>query len=432
MLLELYGQNFGCFRDEFRLSMLATDIDPGSSRGIVEAHVDGDKEPLRILRAVAIYGANASGKSTVLRAANALRHLIVTTRELRSDAALQPYEPFALNKTRGPVRLGVKAIIDHQVYDYEVRFDRSQFLSERLIWLTANEDRVLLDRQNLEATGEWMENERFALLAKDFRQNALLLTLADRLAPALAKSIARGLRRILKSFDQQPEFPWFMGGGSTAKRAREDAKFGGWLLSRLKSADIGVENLRTEEAKVLVHVEGDEGSGEEEDAEESDSPVESGEHSTYHLTLLHRGAEGSFPIPYHRESGGTRRLVDLAPVLYDLARGPESSALFIDEIDESLHPTLLQGMIQHFNCEIPIEEVRGQLIFVTHETALLDAEAKNALLRRDQVYLTEKDAAGAARLYSVAEFRERNNLNLRRRYLQGRYGALPSLGTFKE
>jgi AAA15 family ATPase/GTPase len=119
-------------------------------------------------------------------------------------------------------------------------------------------------------------------------------------------------------------------------------------------------------------------------------------------------------------------------VFYDLARGPDSTALFIDEIDESLHPALLQGIIRHFNCEIPVADVRGQLIFVTHETALLDAEAKNALLRRDQVYLVEKDASGAARLYSVAEFKERNNLNLRRRYLQGRYGALPSLGSFKE
>ncbi|NJL31661.1 MAG: hypothetical protein HC898_08535 [Phycisphaerales bacterium] len=64
MLLELYGQNFGCFRDKFVLSMLATDIDPGSDRGIIEVEVEGEKEPLRLLRAVAIYGANASGKST--------------------------------------------------------------------------------------------------------------------------------------------------------------------------------------------------------------------------------------------------------------------------------------------------------------------------------------------------------------------------------
>ncbi|NJL31659.1 MAG: hypothetical protein HC898_08525 [Phycisphaerales bacterium] len=97
-----------------------------------------------------------------------------------------------------------------------------------------------------------------------------------------------------------------------------------------------------------------------------------------------------------------------------------------------MHPTLLQGLIRHFNSEIPQKKMCGQLIFVTHETALLDAEAKNAALRRDQVYLTEKDASGAARLYSVAEFNERNNLNMRKRYLQGRYGALPALGSFKD
>jgi hypothetical protein len=72
--------------------------------------------------------------------------------------------------------------------------------------------------------------------------------------------------------------------------------------------------------------------------------------------------------------------------------------------------------------------VRGQLVFATHETGLLDAEAKDAVLRRDQIYLTEKDSTGASRLYSVAEFKERNNLNLRRRYLHGRYGALPAVG----
>lgn len=431
MLIELYGQNFGCFRDEFRLSMLAASIDPDSHRGVVEVTIHGDDEPLRLLRAVAIYGPNGSGKSTVMRAASALRQLIVTTPGLRSDAPLQPYEPFALAKKHQPVRLGIKAVIDQQVYDYEIQFDRTHFLSERLRWLKADGERLLLDRQGPKASGDWMQNERFALLAKDFRRNALLLALADRLAPALAKNIARGLRRLLKGFDHQPELPWFMGGGSgVAKRAREDSRFGQWLLTQLKSADIGVENLRTEEARMLVRVEADDAESVEE--EDSDPSLEGGEHTTYHLTLLHRGEEGAFPIPYHRESAGTRRLVDMAPVLYDLARGPDASALFIDEIDESLHPTLLQGMIQHFNCETPMVDVHGQLIFVTHETALLDAEARNALLRRDQVYLTEKDSSGAARLYSVAEFKERNNLNLRRRYLQGRYGALPSLGSFKE
>lgn len=426
MLIELYGQNFGCFRDEFRLSMLATDIDPDSNRGIVQVNVEGDDEPLRLLRAAAIYGPNGSGKSTVLRAASALRHLISETRRFRSDSLLRPYEPFALGAESKLVRLGIKAVIDGRIYDYEVQFDRAKFHSERLLWLKTDGEITLFNRERQEVTGEWTEDERFTLLSKDFRPNALLLSLADRLTPALAKNIAVGIRRLLIGFEVL-SVPWFFEAGSAvAKRARDDSEFSGWLLSHLKSADVGVVDLQTEEAKVLVRITASEAEDDANDENEGEA------HTAYRLSLLHRGSKGSFPVPYERESGGTKRLVDLAPLLYDLAHGPQSKAAFVDEIDESLHPVLVQGIIRHFNCEIPLEKVHGQLVFVTHETSLLDAEAKDAILRRDQVYLTEKDASGAARLYSVAEFRERNNLNLRRRYLQGRYGALPSLGTFAE
>ena len=109
MLIELYGANFGCFRDEFSLSMLATDIDPGSCKGVVSVDIDGDAKPLRLLRSVAIYGPNASGKSTVLRAANALRFLLENSAQLRSDQRLLPYEPFALDAAHrdAPVSLAL-------------------------------------------------------------------------------------------------------------------------------------------------------------------------------------------------------------------------------------------------------------------------------------------------------------------------------------
>jgi AAA15 family ATPase/GTPase len=91
MLIELYGQNFGCFRDEFRLSMLATDIDLDSDRGIVEVKVEGDDEPLRLLRAVAIYGPNGSGKSTVLNAAKSLGLLISSTGKPKRNSSRYNY-----------------------------------------------------------------------------------------------------------------------------------------------------------------------------------------------------------------------------------------------------------------------------------------------------------------------------------------------------
>jgi uncharacterized protein len=425
MLIELYGANFGCFRDEFRLSMLATDIDPGSDRGLLDVRVEGDDEPLRLLRAVAIYGPNGSGKSTIIRAATALRYLIGRTRTLRSDSILGPYEPFALTDQE-PVRLGIKAVIDGNLYDYEVRFKRTSFVLERLLLLNVKEPIELFHRDGQQVRGEWTKDERFALLCEDFRMNALLLSLADRLAPALAKNIAVGIRRLLTGLNAAVPGWSFDASAATAKRAREDAAFSGWLLSHLKAADVGVIDMRTEEVRFSVQVDPGDAQGHSMADGEEETPT------SYRLSLLHRGTGRPFSIPYHRESQGTQRLVQLAPLLYDLAHDDPGRAAFVDEIDESLHPLLLQGIIRHLNCEIPLEKARGQLIFVTHETALLDAEAKDAVLRRDQVYLTEKDSSGAARLYSIAEFRERNNLNLRRRYLQGRYGALPSVGVFAE
>jgi len=129
---------------------------------------------------------------------------------------------------------------------------------------------------------------------------------------------------------------------------------------------------------------------------------------------------------------GTQSFLELAPIIYSLANCKKPICYFLDEIEQSLHPTLLRGMLDHFNCQMPMDKVHGQLIFSTHETSLIDAEAKNAVFRRDQIYLTDKDASGAARLYSVAEFNERNNLNIKKRYLEGRYGAIPTVGPFSE
>lgn len=137
-------------------------------------------------------------------------------------------------------------------------------------------------------------------------------------------------------------------------------------------------------------------------------------------------------MDYWRESTGTRRFLDFAPVLFDATHGDTQRAYWVDELDSSIHPVLVRGLIDHFNREVPAEQIRGQVVFAGHNVELMEGAAKDAVLRRDQVYFTEKDSTGAARLYSLAEFKERNNLNVRRRYLQGRYGALPVLGDFKE
>lgn len=421
MLIELFGQNFGCFRDEFRLSLLASDIDPDSPRGVIDVKIDGDEEPLRLLRCVAIYGPNASGKSTVLRAAAALGYLIEASAHFSSDEPLAAFSPFWLEARfrSEPVTLGVRGVIDRLVYEYVVRFNESEVIEESLKHIQRNDAITLFHRNDRKVEGQWESHQQFALIRQDFRSNALLLSLADAVAPSLARGVAVGLRQLLGHYDPTLSSR-LRTRDPVAQRVAIDASFGDWLRSRLRVVDIGVGNYQLDEVVEGVR------------RYPSDADPEGSRPKSFRLALLHDAADGPTRIPGGRESQGTRRFLDLAPYFFDVAQGSAKRAFFVDEIDASLHPALLSGLIHHINSELTDERVRGQLIFATHETELIDDQAKEAILRRDQVYFTEKDSAGAARLYSLAEFKDRNNVNMRRRYLQGRYGALPSLGDFTE
>ncbi len=427
MLIELFGENFGCFRDEFRLSLLATDIDPSSERGIAEVTIDGDSEPLRLLRAAAIYGPNASGKSTVLRAASAMKHFILSSARFRSNEEIDYYEPFAGDDSISrPVRLGLKAVIDGAVYDYEVSFTDTAVVAERLVRQTGTTSAVLVDRREQQVSGEWTKDEQFVLVTQEFRPNALLLSLADTLTPKLAGGIAPGLSSLLRFFDGSAtnRFPRYS--QPAAELAQRNPAFKEWLLQQLRAADSGVTELKIKQQRRIELNQGTlfEEVDDDDDAASSKFPVRN------RLAFRHAGPSGPFAVPYESESFGTKKLVELAPLLFRLFAGGGSTAAFVDEIGASLHPTLLVELIRHINCAQRLSTARGQLVFATHETTLMDDEARDAVLRRDQIYFTAKDSQGVGRIYSLSDFQERQNINLRKRYLEGRYGAIPSLGQF--
>ncbi len=132
------------------------------------------------------------------------------------------------------------------------------------------------------------------------------------------------------------------------------------------------------------------------------------------------GFHGNLEI--NNQSDGTIRLLTLIPALYDAIHNKK--VVCIDEIDHSIHPTLMVAIMEYFSSV----ETNGQLIFTTHETCLLNQQK---LMRPDEVWFTEKDN-GATRLYSLNEFKEHNTLSIEKGYLQGRYGAIPFIGKLGE
>ena len=118
------------------------------------------------------------------------------------------------------------------------------------------------------------------------------------------------------------------------------------------------------------------------------------------------------------ESNGTNKVISFSgPLFNTLLKG---KVLFVDELDAKLHPMLTRAIVRLF-MDKETNPKGAQLVFTTHDTHLLDKE----YLRRDQVWFTEKDATEASDLYSLLEFKERNDRNFAKNYIQGRYGAIP-------
>jgi AAA15 family ATPase/GTPase len=143
------------------------------------------------------------------------------------------------------------------------------------------------------------------------------------------------------------------------------------------------------------------------------------------VEVRHQGGSDDAWLPLEEESRGTQRLFRIGiPILGAIRDG---RVLVIDELEASLHPILAQQIVQQFN-DPAVNTRNAQLIFTTHDTNLLGSLVGGPALRRDQVWLTEKDAEGATVVYPLTDYQPREPENLERGYLQGRYGAIPFLG----
>jgi len=147
------------------------------------------------------------------------------------------------------------------------------------------------------------------------------------------------------------------------------------------------------------------------------------ENHFYRITIqaAHEHQTGSIVnLDLTDESDGTRRLLNLIPALHHLRTS--GGVFFIDEIDRSMHPILVWKFLDFFlkSCD----GGQRQIIVTTHESNLLDLE----LLRRDEIWFAEKDANAVTHLYPLTDFKVRNDLEIRKHYLHGRFGAIPFLG----
>jgi hypothetical protein len=408
MLLKFRFSNFRSFRTEQELSLIASKL-PGSGNGLFSP--PGLRE--QVLPVAAIYGANASGKTAVIKAFEFMANAVKFSHTQWQPDRRIPVEPFAGDQPVLPSEFSVVVLLDGVRYQYGFAANPQAILREWLYVYPNGQRQVWFER----AEGEPMSFDAMPgenkIIEGLVRKNSLFLSAAaqnnhEALSPVYkwfseSTSFAVGqLALIGRDFDR-----------ATAAQFCQNEADRATIVRLLAHADLGIAELSIEETplpelskKVLELL------------RPSLPPGASFPETDKVIRLLHRVGNRTIPFEAEQESSGTLAyLVLLGPTVSLLKKG---GTLLVDELDTSLHPLMAVQIIRLFSN--PGSNPRSaQLIFNTHDTNLLSSGD----LRRDQIWFTEKDSTGSSHLYPLTDFKPRRQENLENGYLQGRYGAIP-------
>ncbi len=431
-LLSFTARNVRSYWEEVTLSLLGTRL--SEAEIVRELTISGSPSPVTVLPVAGIFGANASGKSTILRAMADMR-LVVLNSFRQGDQKTRLSRHAFLLRSEGaerPSSFSIDLILNGVRWQYGFEINDHEVLDEYAYYYPKGRQALVFRRNPDDRDPGFGPAFRSSgrALGQLVRKNALLLSVAGAVADG-SDDERPGIATLIG-----PLFNWFRTNlglmepdnrGArityTAKRL-EAPKDKAGIIGLLQAADLGITKIerlpidpefaeRLERALRILN-----------GLEEESRPGQELRFLPDDLVRLHHtGAEDSFPLDPEHESQGTLAWVGmLGPMLDSIRRG---SALLVDELDGSLHPHLVQRFIQLFQSRRTNPRC-AQLIFNAHDPTILGDTVQRSL-GRDQIWLTEKNADGATTLYSIAEFGPKGEEALGRRYLQGRYGGVPVL-----
>ena len=415
MLIQFNFKNYKSFRDETSLDLSATKMKEFESSVVT---IGGEK----ILPVAAVYGANASGKSNVYSAFEFMTAYVKKSffygddDKAFADARPTPFlfDSRARNaESMFEVYFTIPGESAEKTYNYGFCIDETGITEE---WLntkakSAREFKSVFyrntEKQELDLRG-------IAKVSRDnievaLNRQVLIISLGAKLKVEKCKQIRDWF--LLNEFaDFGNEMTNLFLSRTLPKGFVEDEKVREDVLKYFSSFDKQITGFKIEELP-----------SKDEQKEKK-----------YAIDAIHRmiDSEDDTELPLHQESAGTLKMFAMYPALHEVLE--KGGVLCIDELNSRLHPLLVRNFILTFlNPEI--NKNHAQLIFTTHDTWQLS----NQLLRRDEIWFTEKDEKGLSNLYSLADFvdedgsRIRKDENYEKNYLLGKYGAIPSLETIR-
>lgn len=427
MIQEFSFGNFRSFKDIQTLNFSAAKIKSKSEKIDIDNTFKYGEHTF--LKSKAIYGANASGKSNIIKAFVAFVRIIQAS--VKYEKILTIVDSFRLSTETENAPSFFQMIFWHNNVKYRYGFELNDenILAE---WLYAKPGQreltyFIRDNQEIIEIDKTNFTEGYKLLSifdddsgenEIFRNNSLFLSsLASLGFGKLSKELINELASIIVINGLGHLGMYAYAGDSLSDVERKK-----YIIDFLKYGDLGIENLDSLELPSSnLSEEIKEGTQKGFDREDTKKLLISFR-KKFNKKLEAEDSE-TFSFLSH-ESEGTQKLFELSPFIYEALK--ENRPILIDEFDARFHPLLTKKIVELFNSS---QNSGSQLLFMTHDTNLLSAD----LLRRDQIEFVEKDKFGASHLYSLVQFKGvRNNASFERDYIQGKYGAIPFLGDFSK
>ena len=429
MIVRFSVENWMSFRDRVSFEMAATRERQHRSR-VPKL----DKYRLGILPIAAIYGGNASGKTNLFKALNFAKFLV--TKGIHPESLI-PVEPFRLESdcSEKPSRFSFELLIADTIYEFSFALTRKSILEEKLVNITSAGEKVLYDRRNASITFDAsLKKDPFVnFVFKGTRDNQLFLT--------------NSVSQKVDTF--RPVYDWFR---DTLDLVAPDSRFepfeqfldeGHMLFApmneMLLQLDTGIVHLGGEEIPfenipvpkpVQLKLQEDikegmtmrllTGPGNERFV----VTRRNGELLAKKLITFHPNLDGTkSKFEMSQESDGSQRVIDLLPAFLMISAAKSRKVFVIDEVDRSLHTLLTKRLLEMYLSSCSAES-RAQLLFTTHNVLLMDQR----LVRRDEMWVAERNADGVSSLFSFSEYKDvRYDKDIRKSYLQGRLGGVPRI-----
>ena len=402
MIAEIKFKNMFSFRDETVLSFEADKSKDLESYHVVELAPD-----VKLLKLAVIYGANASGKSNIIKVCDFIRSFITCTP--LNKAELIKIVPFLLNRTSKEqasefsvsfyAMNGDKAIR----YVYSVLLETTHIVRETLIYYLSQQPATVFERsmENNVSSIKFGQKVKISTAAKEEITLKCLPNMSVFAAYMQVNTNIAEMETALQYLTKQM-MPAIVPTSSLSRYAEEAIKketAKEYILRYLQEADFNISNISSKEQETKKGVVN---------------------YTMYqHKVSSGLGGNDYYEFPELYESDGTIRTFGLASQIQNSIGS--NAFLAVDEIESSLHPTWIEYMIERFLKE----SKQAQLLLTTHYDGLLGEED---LLRKDNIWFAEKNTDGASVLYPLTDFKGLNRISsLQKAYKFGKFGAVPNL-----